>query len=115
MLLAVFISTFTFGQTTPSDKSKKLDLEILLANDVSKLIYLNNDCAMPITIEKEQFRDIAKVRAISEGIFSLDDIDWTNIKREGHKKYGMLKIEAPMGEYCKKYSDTIGGNYKFIK
>lgn len=114
IILAVFISTFTFAQTT-TDETKKLGLEVLLSSDVSKLIYLNNDCGKPITIDKDRFKDIAKVRAISEGFFSTDGLNWPSIKREGNKQYGKLKIEAPLGEYCERYINALGDNYKFLK
>jgi hypothetical protein len=113
MVLTLFISTTTFAQF-PLSEQKKSDLELLLAKDVSTLIYLNNDCDKPIAIDKERFKEIAKIRAISEGVFSTEGLDWPKIKKEGHRQYGMLKIEAPLGEFCQKYIKSLGDNYKFL-
>jgi len=102
------ISTFSFAETmdlTP--------VELLLADTASQLIYLDKDCNKPI--DPQKFRELAKLKAMSEGYFSVEDIDWEKIKLVGNINYGSLKSEYPLSERCEEFREEIRGNYRFLQ
>ena len=111
-LSLVLLSTATIADDALSNREKG-EIELLLAESASKMIYLDRDCGKPI--DKEKFKELAKIKAFSEGHISIKGISWEHVKRGAHKGYGMLKIEAPMGEYCEKFEADIKGNYRFLK
>lgn len=97
----------------PVTGSEKSEIELLLAESASKLIYLDRDCGK--AIDKKKFKELAKLKAFSEGYLTIEGISWERVKRKAHKGYGMLKIEAPMGELCEQYKADIKGSYRFLK
>jgi hypothetical protein len=97
----------------PLTSDQKLELELILAEAASKLIYIDRDCDMPV--DKTKIPDLAKIKAFSEGYYTVEGISWENTKREAHKRYGALKIDAPMGELCAEYIEHFKDGYKFLK
>lgn len=89
------------------------EVEILLTEAASKLIYMNNECNAPIDAEK--FKELAKIKAFSEGYQTIEGISWDHVKVEAHRQYGQLKVEAPMGEYCDKFKEDFKSAYPFLK
>lgn len=109
-LLAISCATFA---AEPLTKSEKSEVESLLAEAGGKLLYLDRDCGKPMDVEK--FKEIAKLRAFSEGFMTIEGISWDRVKRKAHQEYGMLKIDAPLGELCEQYKAALKGNYRFLK
>ncbi len=109
-LLALSCATFA---AEPLTKAEKGEVESLLAEAGSKMIYLTRDCGKEIDAEK--FKELAKLKAFSEGYMTIEGISWDRVKRKAHQEYGMLKIDAPLGELCDKYKAAIKGNYRFLK
>ncbi|TPH15240.1 hypothetical protein [Litorilituus lipolyticus] len=112
ILPLALISTSVFASDTLS-KSEKGEVELMLAEAASKLIYLERDCGKPM--DKQKFKELAKIKAFSEGFTTIEGISWERVKRKAHKGYGALKIEAPVGELCEQYKADIKGNYRFLK
>jgi len=109
-LLALSCATFA---AEPLTKSEKSEVESLLAEAASKLLYLDRDCGKTMDVEK--FKELAKLKAFSEGFMTIEGISWDRVKRKAHQEYGMLKIDAPLGELCEQYKASIKGNYRFLK
>ncbi len=109
--LLVLSSTAFAGESLT--KSEKGEVELMLAESASKLLYLDRDCDKAIDAEK--FKELAKLKAFSEGYMTIDGISWDRVKRKAHQGYGALKIEAPLGELCEQYKKDIKGNYRFLK
>ena len=112
ILPLVFLSSSVFAAQPLSDAHKG-EIELMLAEAASKLIYLNNDCGK--SIDPEKFKELAKLKAFSEGYMTIEGISWENTKRKANKMYGALKIEAPMGELCSEFREDIRGHYDFLK
>ncbi len=112
ILPILLISSAVFA-TEPLTKTEKGEVESLLAEAASKLIYLDRDCGKAIDAEK--FKELSKLKAFSDGYMTIEGISWDRVKRKAHQEYGMLKIEAPLGELCEQYKAAIKGNYKFLK
>ena len=94
-------------------KSEKAQVEAILTEAASKLIYLDRDCDKPI--DGEKFKELAKLKAFSEGFETIEGISWETIRVEAHRQYGVLKTEAPVGELCKQYEADIKDSYMFLK
>ncbi|MCJ8321417.1 MAG: hypothetical protein MJK12_17405 [Colwellia sp.] len=112
ILALAFLSSSVFA-TQPLSDTHKGEIELLLAEAASKLIYLNNDCSKPV--DPEKFKELAKIKAFSEGYMTIEGISWENTKRKANKMYGGLKIEAPLGEFCSEFREDIRGHYRFLK
>ena len=112
ILPLALLSSSVFATQSSTD-NKYGEIELLLAEAASKLIYLNNDCNKPI--DPQKFKELAKIKAFSEGHMTIEGISWENTKRKANKMYGALKIEAPLGEYCHEFREDIRGHYKFLK
>lgn len=112
ILPLLLLSSAAFA-AEPLTKSEKGEVESLLAEAASKLIYLERDCGKPV--DGDKFKELAKLKAFSEGYMTIEGISWTRVKRKAHQEYGMLKIEAPLGELCAEYKAQIKGNYRFLK
>lgn len=112
ILPLVLLSSIAFADQSLT-KSEKSEVELLLAESASKLIYLERDCGKAMDTEK--FKELAKIKAFSEGFTTIEGISWERVKRKAHQGYGMLKIEAPLGELCKQYREDIRGSYRFLK
>lgn len=111
-LSLVLLSTTAIANDALTSREKG-EIELLLAESASKLIYLERDCGKPM--DKEKFKELAKLKAFSEGFITIEGIDWERVKRKSHQGYGMLKIEAPLGELCEQYKTDIKGSYRFLK
>lgn len=109
-LLALSGSAFADQALT---KSEKGEVELMLAEAASKLIYLDRDCGRAVNADK--FQELAKIKAFSEGYMSIEGISWDHVKREAHIGYGSLKMKAPMGEFCAQYKVDIKDSYEFLK
>ncbi len=112
LLTLLLISNASFATQSLSN-TEKGEVELLLAEAASKLLYLERDCKMPM--DKEKFKELAKLKAFSEGYMTIEGISWDRVKRKAHQGYGALKIEAPLGQLCKQYQSDIKGNYRFLK
>ena len=110
MLLLVSNATLAAESLT---KAEKGEVELLLAEAASKLLYLERDCSMPM--DKNKFKELARIKAFSEGYMTIEGISWDRVKRKAHQGYGALKIEAPLGQLCQQYKSDIKGNYSFLK
>ena len=112
ILPLLLLSSATFA-TESLTKAEKGDVELLLAEAASKLIYLERDCGKPIDVNK--FKELAKIKAFSEGYMTIEGISWDRVKEKAHKGYDELKNKAPTGELCEQYKGQIKGNYRFLK
>lgn len=112
-LSLVLLSTTAIANDDALSKREKGEIELLLAESASKLIYLERDCDMPM--DKSKFKELSKLKAFSEGHLSIEGISWERVKRKSHQAYGMLKIEAPIGELCEQFKADIKGSYRFLK
>jgi hypothetical protein len=110
ILLVLSNSCFATESLTNTEKG---EVELLLAEAASKLLYLERDCNMPMS--KDKFKEISKLKAFSEGYMTIEGISWDRVKRKAHQGYGALKIEAPLGQLCEQYQSDIKGNYRFLK
>lgn len=113
LILPLLLLSSTAFAAEPLTKAEKGEIELLLADAASKLIYLERDCGKAMDAEK--FKELAKLKAFSEGYMTIEGISWERVKKKAHKGYGMLKIEAPLGELCEQYKAAIKGNYRFLK
>ncbi len=112
ILPLLLLSSAAFA-AEPLTKAEKGEVELLLAEAASKLLYLERDCGKAMDVDK--FKELAKLKAFSEGYMTIEGISWDRVKKKAHQGYGMLKIEAPLGELCKEYKAQIKGNYRFLK
>ena len=112
ILPLLLISSAAFA-VEPLTNSEKRDVESLLAEAASKLLYLERDCGKPVDAEK--FKELSKIKAFSEGYMTIEGISWKRVKRKAHEGYGALKAAAPLGELCEDYRAQIKGNYRFLK
>ena len=112
ILMLLLVSNATLA-TESLTKTEKGEVELLLAEAASKLIYLERDCDQPI--DKNKFKELARLKAFSEGYMTVEGISWDRVERKAHQGYGALKIEAPMGQFCQQYQSDIKGNYRFLK
>jgi hypothetical protein len=112
ILILLVLSNTSFASESLT-KTEKGEVELLLAEAASKLLYLERDCNMPMS--KGKFKELAKIKAFSEGYMTIEGISWDRVKRKSHQGYGALKIEAPLGQLCEQYQSDIKGNYRFLK
>ncbi|WNC69993.1 hypothetical protein RI845_07605 [Thalassotalea nanhaiensis] len=113
LLIVLSILSFNSFADESLSKSEIKQVEELLTEAVSKLIYLERDCDKPI--DGEKVKEMAKLKAFSEGFHTIEGVSWETIKVEAHRQYGVLKTKAPVGELCDEYKADIKGNYKFLK
>jgi len=113
LILPLLVLSSVTIAAEPLTKSEKSEVESLLAEAASKMIYLNRDCGKEINADK--FKELAKLKAFSEGFMTIEGISWERVKRKAHQEYGMLKIDAPLGELCEQYKSAIKGSYRFLK
>jgi hypothetical protein len=113
VLLSLALLSSSVFATAPLTSSEKNEIELLLAESASKLIYLERDCGKAIDTDK--FKELAKLKAFSEGFMTIEGISWDRVKRKAHQGYGSLKIEAPVGELCEQLKADIKGSYRFLK
>ena len=113
LILPLMLLSSSEFSAQPLSDTQKGEIEFLLAEAASKLIYLNNDCNKPI--DPEKFKELAKIKAFSEGYMTIEGISWENTKRKANIMYGALKIEAPLGEMCSEFREDIRGHYQFLK
>ncbi|QBY02978.1 hypothetical protein E2K93_00700 [Thalassotalea sp. HSM 43] len=103
----------TVAMAAQASDERTAELEALLADDASKLIYLSRDCDMPIDAEK--FKDLAALKAMMEGYGNTDNVDWEKVTKMAHEGYGKIKVEAPVGEKCPEYKEQLGEKYEWLK
>ncbi|WP_019029529.1 hypothetical protein [Colwellia piezophila] len=113
LLITLLLISNASLATETLTKSEKGEIELLLAEAASKLIYLERDCNQPI--DKNKFKELARLKAFSDGYMTIEGISWDRVKRKAHQGYGVLKIEAPLGQFCPQYQNDIKGNYRFLK
>ena len=113
LILPLLLSSTVLFAAKPLTKAEQVEVESLLAEAASKLIYLDRDCGKPIDAKK--FKELSKLKAFSEGYMTIEGVSWDSIKRKAHQEYGMLKIEAPLGELCQQYKAAIKDSYQFLK
>ena len=113
LILPLLALSFTSLAATPLTDAEKGEVESLLAEAGSKLLYVDRDCGK--ALDPEKFKELAKLKAFSEGYMTIEGISWEQVKRKAHQEYGMLKIDAPLGELCEQYLDSIKDSYNFLK
>lgn len=113
VLLSLALISSSALATSSLSSSEKSEIELLLAESASKLIYIERDCGKPM--DPKKFKELAKLKAFSEGYTSIEGISWERVKRKAHQGYGALKIEAPLGELCEQYKKDLKGSYRFLK
>ncbi len=113
IILPLLLLSFTAAASDTLTSSEKSEVELLLSEAGSKLIYTERDCGKPIDVDK--FKELAKLKAFSEGFMTIEGINWERVKRKAHQGYGVLKIEAPLGELCEQYLADIKAKYRFLK
>ena len=113
--LFIVIVLFSFqgfaSEFTPA--IKPTDMEALMGIDLAKLIYLNQDCNVPVIVGKETLIELARVRAISEGFFSINSLSESRIKEHAiglYKKLSSNDIE----HQCDIFLDELGENARFV-
>lgn len=109
--LVSFVSASAFA--TEMTKDQIQDVEALLAEGGAKSLYLTRECDKPI--DPDKFRDLSKLKAISEGYPGVDGIDWENVKRESHIGYAKMKLDAPLGEACPALLEELKGKYRWLR
>ena len=112
ILPLLLLSSASFA-AEPLTTAEKGEIELLLAEAASKLIYLERDCDK--AMDPDKFKELAKLKAFSEGYMTIEGISWKRVQKKAHQGYGMLKIEAPLGELCEQYKAAIKGSYRFLK
>ena len=105
IILILFLLSNTSFATESLTTTEKSEVELLLAEAASKLLYLERDCNLPMDTEK--FKELAKLKAFSEGYMTIEGISWDRVKRKAHQGYGALKIEAPLGQICSQYQHCL--------
>ena len=113
LILTLLLVSNTGFATESLTTVEKGEVELLLAEAGSKLIYLERDCDKPI--DPNKFKELARLKAFSEGYMTIEGISWDRVERKAHQSYGALKIEAPLGQFCQQYSADIKGKYRFLK
>lgn len=89
------------------------EVEALLTEAAGKLIYMNNECDAPVDAEK--FKELAKIKAFSEGYQTIEGISWEHVKEDANRQYEALKMQAPEGELCEKFKNDFKNAYPFLK
>lgn len=113
LILPLLLINSAVFAAEPLTKTEQGEVESLLAEAASKLIYLDRDCGKEI--DPKKFKELSKLKAFSEGYMTIEGISWEHVKRKAHQEYGMLKIDAPLGELCDQYKAAIKGKYRFLK
>lgn len=118
IILLAALSATTFAHETPEapktlSSSEVEQVEVLLTEAAAKSIYVTRHCDKPIDVDK--FKELAKIKAFSEGFETIEGISWDNVKEGAHKQYDALNAKAPKGELCVEYLADLKGKYRFLK
>lgn len=113
LILALSLISSTAMATGTLTQIEQGEIELLLADSASKLLYLERDCNKPI--DNEKFEELAKIKAFSEGYESIEGISWSRIEVQSQHGYEKLKAEASQGQLCEQFNREIKGNYRFLK
>ena len=89
------------------------EVELLLAETASKLLYFERDCNKPI--DSNKFKALAPLKAFSDGYETMAGISWVRIESQAEQNYKVLKAQAPQGQLCEQYQSGIKGIYPFLK
>ena len=98
---------------TPLSEDDAKEVEAILVEAASKLLYIDRDCKMPV--DPEKFKELAKIKAFSEGYLTLEGVSWEHVKHDAHVAYAELKKKAPLGELCDQYRKQLSENYQLLK
>ena len=113
LILVLSLISSTAMATGTLTQIEQGEVELLLAESASKLLYLERDCNKPI--DKEKFEELAQIKAFSEGYETIKGISWARIESQSEHNYTVLKTQAPQGQLCEQYQSDIKGNYRFLK
>ncbi len=113
LILALSLISSTAMATGSLTQTEQGEVELLLAESASKLLYLERDCNKPT--DQDKFEELAQVKAFSEGYETIEGISWARIESQSEDKYKVLKTQAPQGQLCEQYKNDIKGNYRFLK
>ena len=84
-MLALSLISSTAMATGTLTQIEQGEVELLLAESASKLLYLERDCNKPI--DNEKFEELAKIKAFSEGYESIEGISWSRIEVQSQHGY----------------------------
>lgn len=113
LLAALSANTFAHEPVDALSSSQIKQVEALLTEAAGKSIYVTNHCDKPI--DPSKFKELAKIKAFSEGYETIEGISWDNVKEGAHQQYADLKAKAPKGELCAEYLADLKGKYRFLK
>lgn len=111
LLLTVFSFSSVASESLSTDQINSV--QNLLAEAGGKSLYVTELCDKPI--DPEKFKELAKIKAFSEGYETIEGISWEVVKDKAHKQFAELKKQAPEGQLCDKYLADLKGNYRFLK
>jgi len=72
LIIALSLISSTAMATGTLTQIEQGEVELLLAESASKLLYLERDCNKPI--DKEKFEELAQIKAFSEGYESMREL-----------------------------------------
>lgn len=96
LTLALSLISSTAMATGTLTQIEQGEIELLLADSASKLLYLERDCNKPIDTEK--FEELAKIKAFSEGYESIEGILITYTKISCSHQNRWLPAPLAFGE-----------------
>ncbi|TCI03308.1 hypothetical protein EZV61_10555 [Corallincola luteus] len=85
----------------------------MLAEGISKLMYMNDSCG--VTIEKEKVQEISKLYLYANGFSGDIQVDWEQVKATAAAEFEVLKKENPIGELCDKYAEQFESVLPLLK
>ncbi len=112
LLVLTFLSTGALA-IDPLTREQLVEVEAHIAEAASKGMYITYLCDKPI--DPSKFKEFAKIKAFSEGYFTLEGVQWSAVEGEAKKQYQVLKADAPNGELCEKIMSELQIDYKFLK
>ena len=113
LILALSLISSTAMATGTLTQREQGEVELLLAESASKLLYLERDCNKPF--DNEKFEELAQIKAFSEGYESIEGISWPRIEAQSQRGYEKLNAQASQGQLCEQFNREIKGNYRFLK
>lgn len=88
--------------------SAQSDADLAIAESMikltSKVMYLRNECG--VDIDKEKYKEIAKIYAFSEGLdISQDRIHWERLIVPARTEYQQMAKDYPNGARCEELKE----------
>ncbi|MFD2167553.1 hypothetical protein ACFSJY_14985 [Thalassotalea euphylliae] len=95
------------------NQQQRYDVEQLLADSGAKSLYLTRECG--VAIDANKFKELADIKAMSEGYPSAQGVNWKKIKRNAHAGYKAMQLDAPKGELCTTLTRGNENKYQWVK